>query len=232
MSIHIEAKQGEISEKVLVAGDPLRAKAIAEKYLTSPRLYNRVRGMLGYTGSYKGKEVSIQGTGMGIPSISIYVHELIHDYRVKHLIRVGTCGTMQSSIQIKDIVIAQGASSDSAINHYRFEGMHYAPLADFGLLEAAVARAREMGISFHVGNVLSSDQFYHTDASHWKVWANYGVLAIEMEASALYTLAAQSGCKALTLLTVSDHLISGEFSSSHERQESFMEMAEIALEVI
>ena len=231
MSIHIEAKKGEIAEKVLLAGDPLRAEAISRNFLTDAKLYNRVRGMLGYTGYYKGKRVSVQGSGMGIPSISIYAHELINEYGVKTLIRVGTCGAMQDYINLKDIIIAMGASTDSAINHYRFGGMDYAPIADFGLLEQAVNKARKSGLKFHVGNILSSDQFYHPHSEHWKIWADYRVLGIEMESSALYSLAATFGVRALTVLTVSDHLIRKEFVTAIERQESFMEMAELALEI-
>jgi len=231
MSIHIEAKIGEIASKVLLAGDPLRAKAIAERFLENPVLYNNVRGMLGYTGIYKGKRVSVQGTGMGIPSISIYAHELIIEYDVKTLIRVGTCGAMQDKINIRDIIIAMGASTDSAINHYRFDGMNYAPIADFNLLEQSVRLAREENLNFHVGNILSSDQFYHPDLNHWKNWADYNILAVEMESSALYTLAAHYNARALTILTVSDHLIRKEFASSQDRQSSFMDMAKLALDI-
>lgn len=231
MSIHIEALHGEIASKVLLAGDPLRARVIADNFLSEVKQYNNVRGMLGFTGYYKGERVSVQGSGMGIPSISIYAHELINDYQVETLIRVGTCGAMQPNVKLRDIIIAQGASTDSAINHYRFEGMDFAPMADFSLLEKAVTYARDHKISHHVGNILSSDQFYHPNPEHWKNWAEYGILAIEMEASALYTLASRFGKKALTILTVSDHLMTGELSSATERQDAFMDMAKIALEI-
>jgi len=231
MSVHIEAKKGEIAEKVLLAGDPLRAKVIAETFLEDINQYNNVRGMLGFTGYYKGKRVSVQGSGMGIPSISIYAHELINDYDVKSLIRVGTCGAIQDRIKLKDIVIAIGASTDSAINHYRFDGMDYAPIANYGLLEQAVRMANAANLTYHTGNILSSDQFYHHNPNHWENWSDYGVLAIEMETSALYTLAARYGVKALTILTVSDHLIRKEFASSKERQSSYMDMARLALDI-
>jgi purine-nucleoside phosphorylase len=231
MSVHIEAKKGEIAEKVLLAGDPLRAKAIAEHFLEDIKQYNNVRGMLGFTGTYKGNKVSVQGSGMGIPSISIYTHELINEYDVKTLIRVGTCGAMQERINIKDIIIAMGASTDSAINHYRFEGMDYAPIANYDLLEQAVNIAKAAELKYHVGNILSSDQFYHPNPNHWQNWADYGVLAIEMESSALYTLAARFGVRALTILTVSDHLIREEFATSQDRQSSYMDMAQLALDI-
>lgn len=231
MSIHIGAEKGQIADKVLLAGDPLRARAIAERFLENVVEYNSVRGMYGYTGNYMGKAVSVQGSGMGIPSISIYAHELMNEYDVKTLIRVGTCGSLQENVKIRDIVIAMGASTDSAINHHRFGGMDYAPIADFGLLNQAVDLAQQAHLPIHVGNILSSDQFYHHDEDNWKTWADYNVLAVEMESSALYTLAAHFGAKALTILTVSDHLISKEFSSSQERQSSFMDMARIALDI-
>jgi purine-nucleoside phosphorylase len=231
MSIHIGAEKGQIAEKVLLAGDPLRARAIAERFLEDVFEYNNVRGMYGYTGNYMGKAVSVQGSGMGIPSISIYAHELINEYDVKTLIRVGTCGSLQENVKIRDIVIAMGACTDSAINHHRFGGMDYAPIADFQLLTKAAELAKLARLRSHVGNILSSDQFYHHDKENWKTWADYGVLAVEMESSALYTLAAQAGVKALTILTVSDHLITKEFASADERQGSFMDMARIALDL-
>lgn len=231
MSVHIGAEKGQIADKVLLAGDPLRARAIADRFLEDVFEYNSVRGMYGYTGNYMGKPVSVQGSGMGIPSISIYAHELMNEYDVKTLIRVGTCGSLQENVKIRDIVIAMGASTDSAINHHRFGGMDYAPIADFDLLSKAIALAKQAHLPMHVGNILSSDQFYHHDEDNWKTWADYNVLAVEMESSALYTLAAHFGAKALTILTVSDHLISKEFASSQERQSSFMDMARIALDI-
>lgn len=231
MSIHIGAEKGQIADKVLLAGDPLRAKAIAERFLEDVEQYNNVRGMLGFTGTYMGKKVSVQGSGMGIPSISIYAHELINDYDVETLIRVGTCGSLQERVKIRDIVIAMGASTDSAINHHRFGGMDYSAIADFNLLSKAVALAQQAHLPLHVGNILSSDQFYHHDEENWKVWADYNVLAVEMESSALYTIAAQFGAKALSILTVSDHLISKEFATADARQNSFMDMARLALDI-
>lgn len=231
MSVHIGAEKGDIAEKVLLAGDPLRARAIAERFLEDVVEYNNVRGMYGYTGKYMGKPVSVQGSGMGIPSISIYAHELINHYDVKTLIRVGTCGSLQENVKLRDIVIAMGASTDSAINHHRFGGMDYAPIADFNLLSQAVGLGKQANLSMHVGNILSSDQFYHHDENNWKTWADYDVLAVEMETSALYTLAAHFGVKALTILTVSDHLVTKEFATSQERQSSFMDMARLALDI-
>ena len=231
MSVHIGANSGDIAEKVLLAGDPLRAKAIADNFLQDAVCYNEVRGMLGFTGLYKGEKVSVQGSGMGIPSFSIYAHELMEEYKVRSLIRVGTAGALQENVKLRDIVIAMGASTDSAINHHRFDGMDYAPIANYDLLEKAVDLARENDLPVHIGNILSSDQFYHHDENNWKTWAAYNVLAVEMETSALYTLAAHFGAKALSILTISDHLVTREFASSEERQNSFMDMARLALEI-
>jgi len=231
MSLHISAKNGEIGERVLLPGDPLRAKAIAEEFLSEVYCYNEIRGMLGFTGTYKGKRVSVQGSGMGIPSLSIYVHELLVEYNVKQIIRVGTCGAIQESLQIGDIVFAIAASTHSSTNSLRFPDGTYAPAADFKLLHDAYDIALKMGVKPVVGNVFSSDLFYHDDMDHWKKWANYGVLALEMESSGLYTLAAKYKAQALTINTVSDHLLSGEQASAEARQSKFMEMAQIALEV-
>ena len=230
MSIHIGAKQGDIADTVLMPGDPMRAKFIAENYLSGAELYNEVRGMYGYTGTYKGKKVSVQGSGMGIPSISIYSNELSRDYGVKRLFRVGSICSMQKDVHIRDMIFAMTASHDSATNDQRFPGMTYAPVADYGLLEKAVQEARKKKLSFHVGNVLSTDTFYNDDPDSWRVWSAFGVLAVEMEAAALYTLAAKYGAEALTILTVSDHLISGEQTSSEEREKTFTDMMEVALE--
>ncbi len=229
MSIHIGAKKGEIANRVLLPGDPLRAKAIAERYLTEVFCYNEIRGMFGFTGIYKGEKVSVQGSGMGIPSLSIYVHELLEEYNVKEVIRVGTCGSIQSSIGIGDIILAIAASTHSSTNNLRFPDGTYAPAADFNLLKSAYDEAVKLGEDPIVGNVFSSDLFYHDDRDHWKKWAEYGVLALEMESSGLYTLAAKFKAKALTILTVSDHLITGEQADPETRQSKFMEMAEIAL---
>ncbi|MFP4618329.1 MAG: purine-nucleoside phosphorylase [Spirochaetaceae bacterium] len=230
MSIHIAAKKGDIAETILMPGDPLRAKFIAENYLSEPTLYNEVRGMYGYTGRYKGERVSVQGSGMGIPSISIYVNELISEYGVKRLFRVGSCGAMQKKVKIRDMVFAMAASHDSAINRQRFPDMTYAPVGDFGLLRKAVSEAERRNLDFHVGNILSTDTFYNDDPESSKRWSNFGVLAVEMEAAALYTLAAKYGVEALTILTVSDHLVTGEQTSSAEREKTFTDMMEVALE--
>lgn len=228
---HINANKGDIAKSILLPGDPLRAKFIAENFLENPRLYNEVRGILGYTGTYKGMEVSVQGTGMGIPSISIYAHELIHEFGVENLIRVGSCGAMQANVKIRDVIIASSASTTSSINKNRFRGMDFAPTADFHLLKAAYDVSKEMGINVHVGNVLSSDIFYdETDAA--KLFMDAGTLGVEMEAAALYTEAALAGVHALTILTVSDSLITGEATSSQERQETFKEMVTVALEAL
>lgn len=232
MSVHIGAKEGQIAESVLLPGDPLRAKFIAENFLENPVCYNEVRGMYGYTGIYKGKRVSVQGTGMGMPSISIYVNELIQFYGVKNLIRVGTCGSYQEEVKVRDVILAMSASTDSAINKLRFNGMDFAPTASFELLKKAYDVSVAKGLSTKVGSVLSSDTFYHDDPESWKLWANYGIMAVEMEAAALYTLAAKFGVKALAILTVSDHLVTGELTTAEERQKTFTDMIEVALETI
>lgn len=230
MSIHIAAKQGEIADIVLLPGDPLRAKYIAETFLEDVVQYNSVRNALGYTGTYKGKRVSVQGTGMGVPSISIYVNELMADYGVKKLIRVGTCGAIQKDVKVRDVIIAQTSSTDSAINRVAFGGtIDFAPTADFDLLLKAYNAAKDAGLSVRVGNIFTADQFYSDEAQNEKL-AAYGVLAVEMETSALYTLAAKYGRQALTVLTVSDHIITGEVTTSEERQTTFNDMMVIALE--
>ncbi len=228
---HIGAKAGEIAETILLPGDPLRAKHIAETFLENPVCYNQVRGMLGFTGTYKGKRVSVQGTGMGMPSISIYVHELINVYGVKNLIRIGSCGAMQPELKLRDVVIAMAASSNSGINSHRFSGMNFAPTASFKLLKKAYDGALAKGIDVKVGNILSSDVFYNDDPEAWKLWASYGVLAVEMEAAALYTLAAKFGVDALAICTVSDSLISHQEDPSEAREKSYTQMFEIALEL-
>lgn len=231
MSIHIGAKQGEIAETILLPGDPLRAKFIAENFLENPKCYNEIRGMYGFTGTYKGKRVSVQGTGMGIPSISIYVNELITSYNVKNLIRIGTCGSLQEDIKIRDVVLAMSASTDSAINNVRFGGRNYAPTADFNLFKKAVATAESKGINIKAGNVLTSDTFYNDNPDSWKYWAKFGVLAVEMETAALYTLASKFGVNALSILTISDSLVTGEETTAEERQKTFSQMIEMALEL-
>lgn len=232
MSVHINAKEGQIAESILLPGDPLRAKFIAENFLQDVICYNEVRGMYGFTGTYKGKKVSVQGTGMGIPSISIYVNELIQSYGVKNLIRVGTCGSFQESVKVRDMVIGMAASTDSNINRVRFNGRDFAPTASFKLLKKAYDIAVEKGIDPKVGNIFSSDNFYNDNPEDWKKWAKFGCLAVEMEAAALYTLAAKYGVDALTILTVSDHLVTGELTTAEERQKTFTSMMEVALETV
>ena len=232
MSTHINAKENDIAESILLPGDPLRAKFIAENFLTDTICYNEVRGMYGFTGSYKGKRVSVQGTGMGIPSISIYVTELIKFYKVKNLIRVGTCGSYQEKVKVRDLIIAMSASTDSNVNKLRFKGIDFAPTASFKLLRKAYDVAVDKGFDPKVGNVFSSDTFYNDDPDSWKTWAKYGCLAVEMEAAALYTIAAEYGVDALALLTVSDHLLTGEETTSQERQTTFTKMIQVALDTI
>ncbi|MDR1904816.1 MAG: purine-nucleoside phosphorylase [Treponema sp.] len=230
MSIHIAAKPGDIAEAVLLPGDPLRAKFIAETFLEQSRQYNQVRNMFGYTGLYKGKPVSVQGTGMGIPSISIYAHELFRDYGVKRAIRIGTAGAIQEAVKLRDLVIALAASTDSGVNHIRFQGRSFAPTASFSLLKTAYDAAVSRGWQPKVGPVVSSDRFYTEDPEEWKIWAQFGCLAVEMECAELYTLAAQYDREALTLLTISDSLISHEQTTAEERQTTFTQMMEVALE--
>lgn len=231
MSIHIGAKEGEIASTILLPGDPLRAKYIAENFLTDTICYNEVRGMYGYTGAYKGKRISVQGTGMGIPSVLIYLNELITGYKAKNLIRIGSCGSMQPDIKIRDVILAMSASTDSHINKIRFNGMDYAPTANFDLLKKAYDIALEKDIPIKVGSVLTTDTFYHDAPNSWKHWANYGVLAVEMETAALYTLAAKFKVNALSILTVSDSLVTREETTSEERQKTFNQMVEVALEL-
>ncbi|MBV7276941.1 purine-nucleoside phosphorylase [Clostridium sp. PL3] len=232
MSVHINAKEGQIAESILLPGDPLRAKFIAENFLQDVICYNEVRGMYGFTGTYKGKKVSVQGTGMGIPSISIYVNELIQSYDVKNLIRVGTCGSFQESVKVRDMVIAMAASTDSNINNIRFNEGNFAPTASFKLLKKAYDFAVEKNFDPKVGNIFSSDNFYNDNPDSWKKWAKFGCLGVEMEAAALYTLAAKYGVDALTILTVSDHLVTGELTTAEERQKTFTNMMEVALDTI
>lgn len=232
MSIHIAAKQGQIADRILLPGDPLRAKFIAETILEGAKRFNEVRNMLGFTGFYKGVGVSVMGTGMGMPSLSIYVNELIRDYGVGKLIRVGTCGALRTEVKLRDIILAMSASTDSAVNKLRFNGMDYAPTASFSLLMNAYEAAREAGYSPFVGSVLSSDSFYAEDPDQWKLWAKFGLIGVEMETAELYTLAAKYNVQALSILTVSDHLVTGEATSSEERQTSFKTMVEIALGAI
>ncbi|MGM0636255.1 MAG: purine-nucleoside phosphorylase [Bacteroidota bacterium] len=231
MSIHIDAKKGDIAETILLPGDPLRAKWIAETYLDEPVCYNEVRGMLGYTGTYKGKKISVQGTGMGIPSINIYAHELINEFGVKNLIRVGSAGSFQKEIDIRDVVIAMAASTNASLNKNRFFGGDFAPTASFSLFRKAIRIAESKSIEVKAGNVLSSDTFYTDHPEEWKRWANYGVLCVEMEAAGLYSTCAKFGANALSILTISDSLVTGEVTSAEERETTFEKMISIALEL-
>nr|WP_106778880.1 purine-nucleoside phosphorylase [Lysinibacillus timonensis] len=229
MSIHINAKQGDIAEIILLPGDPLRAKYIAETFLEDATCYNEVRNMFGYTGTYKGKRVSVQGTGMGVPSISIYATELMQEYGVQKLIRVGTCGAIQKDVKVRDVILAQSATTDSKMNEIIFNGIDYAPTANFDLLLKAYNAGKEAGLNLKVGNIMTADMFYSDEAQNEKL-AQYGVLAVEMESAALYTLAAKFGRQALSVLTVSDHILTGEATSAEERQTTFNEMITVALE--
>ncbi|MBE6205709.1 MAG: purine-nucleoside phosphorylase [Rikenellaceae bacterium] len=229
---HIGAKEGEIAEKVIMAGDPLRAKFMAETFLENPVLYNSVRGMLGYTGTYKGKRVSVQGHGMGIPSIGIYTYELFNFYGVKSIIRTGSAGAFHPDLKLGDVVIGMGSCTDSNYGaQYNLPGT-FAPIADFDLVRKAAAKAEELGVSYKVGNLLASDVFYGDSADSWKAWQKMGVLAVEMEATALYMNAARSGNKALAICTISDSLVTGEACSAEQRQTSFTNMMEIAFDII
>jgi purine-nucleoside phosphorylase len=231
LSTHINAPEGAIADSVLLPGDPLRAKFIAENFLTDAKCYNEVRGMYGFTGTYKGKKVSVQGTGMGQPSLSIYVNELFQFYGVQKAIRVGTCGAVRKDIALREVILAQGACSDSGLNTMRFNGLHYAPIADFDLLKNAYEASVAKGLKTNVGNIVSSDMFYDPK-SNWKLWAEYGAMGVEMEAAELYTLAAKFNRKALAVLTVSDHILLGGETTAEERQTTFTNMIEIALEAI
>jgi purine-nucleoside phosphorylase len=229
MSTHIQAKKGEIAESILLPGDPLRAKWIAETFLEDAVCYNKVRGMLGFTGTYKGKRISVQGTGMGIPSTLIYCHELITNYGVKNLIRVGSAGSYQKNVSLRDIVIAMSASSTSGINNSRFVNSDFAPTANFELFMKAALYAKDNSMAIKAGNVLSSDEFYEDDIDAYKKWADFGVLCVEMETAGLYTIAAKHNVNALAILTISDSLVTGEHLSSGDREKSFKDMITIAL---
>lgn len=231
MSVHIGAKKGDIAETILLPGDPLRAKWIAETFFENPVCFNEVRGMYGYTGTYQGKRLSTMGSGMGIPSISIYANELIKDFGVKNLIRVGSAGSYQKHVKIRDVVLAMAASSTSGVNELRFGGADYAPTADFGLFLKAVKAAEAKNIPIQAGNVLSSDEFYEDNIESYKKWSRFGVLCVEMEAAGLYTVAAKHNVNALAILTISDSLVTGEKTTSKERETTFRQMIEIALEL-
>ncbi|MBS4750654.1 purine-nucleoside phosphorylase [Granulicatella sp. zg-ZJ] len=233
MSIHIAAKPGDIADIVLLPGDPLRAKFIAETFLEDVVQYNTIRNMFGYTGTYKGTRVSVQGTGMGIPSMMIYANELITQYGVKTLIRIGSAGGMNLDVKVRDIVFAQGATTDSGILNHIFENqVSFAALSNFALLDKAYHTAERLGHhNIHVGNILSSDRFYNAELNTKKL-ADYGVLAVEMEAAGLYALGAQHHVQTLAMVTISDHLITGEETTAQEREQTFTAMMEIALETV
>ncbi|WP_028124631.1 purine-nucleoside phosphorylase [Eremococcus coleocola] len=232
MSTHIEAQAGQIAKVVLLPGDPLRAKYIAETYLEDVQQYNTVRNMFGYTGTYQGVKISVQGTGMGIPSAMIYTEELIQFYGVETIIRIGSIGGMQKDVKVRDIIIGQGATTDSNILRNIFDGqVHYSAIADFKLLDTLYHKALTMipSKNIHVGNVLSSDRFYNQEMDKEKL-AAYGVLGVEMEAAGMYAVAAKHHKRALAICTVSDHLLTGEETTAQERQTSFTQMMEIALQ--
>jgi len=232
VSIHIAPEPGQIADTVLMPGDPLRAQWIAETFLTDAVCYSRTRNMLGFTGDYQGKRVSVQGSGMGLPSMSIYAHELFADYDVQTIVRVGTCGGLHPDLQLRDVLLAITACTDSGINRSRFHGWDFAPAADFGLLRAAYDAAVAAGQHVSVGPVLSSDSFSQPRMDITELMVAHGVLAVEMEVSALYTLAGQFGRRALGILTVSDHVTRGEFTSSDDRERTFGEMIQIALTAV
>lgn len=230
-SLHLEANVGDIAETVLLPGDPLRAKYIAENFLDNAVCYNNVRGMLGFTGYYKGNRVSVQGTGMGMGSTSIYVNELASTYGVKNMIRVGTCGTIQEHIQLGQVLLAMSASGDSDANRNLFGGMHYAATADFDLLLKAHQAAEKLNIKAYQGTVFSTNTFYDEAPNRWDVWKKHGILGVEMETQILFTLAKKFGIKALSILTVSDNIVTGEATTALEREQSFTDMMKIALEL-
>lgn len=230
MTIHIGAEPGEIAETVLLPGDPYRAKWAAETFLSDVKLVNEVRGMLGYTGTWNGQRVTIQGSGMGMPSLSIYVNELIRDYGAKTLIRIGSCGGMQDKVAVRDVILAMTASTLSTPSRGIFKELNFAPCADWSLLKAAADAAQAKGTTTHIGGIYSSDVFYDERPDLNEQMVRHGILGVEMEAAELYNLAARHGCRALAVLTVSDHLLTGEALPSDQRERSFGEMVEIALE--
>ena len=228
---HNEAKNGDIAQTVLMPGDPLRAKFVAENYLQDVTCFNTVRNMLGFTGTYHGKKVSVMGGGMGIPSIGIYSYELFHFYGVEQIIRIGSAGGLSDDVRVHDLVMGMGACTDSNYaSQFGLPGA-FAPVADFGLLRSAVHAAESRGISYKVGNLVSSDVFYNDNFNVNEAWKKKGCLALEMEAAGLYMNAARCGKKALCLVTVSDHIFTGESLSANERQTSFRDMMEVALEI-
>jgi len=229
MSTHIGAPSGAVAPHVLLPGDPLRAKWIADTFLAGADCYNDVRGMLGFTGTWQGHRVSVQGSGMGQPSMAIYANELFSEYDVQSIVRVGSCGAMVESVQLRDIVVATGACTNASMNRLRFDGLDYAPVADFGLLRSAADAADRVDSKVHFGLIFSTDSFYNSRGDLMQRMTEYGVLAVEMETSELYTLAAKYGRKALTVCTVSDHIVTGENASREERERTYADMIEIAL---
>jgi purine-nucleoside phosphorylase len=229
---HINAEMGDFADVVLMPGDPLRAKYIAETFLQDVRQVNNVRGMLGFTGTYKGRKISVMGHGMGIPSCSIYAKELITDFGVKTLIRVGSCGAVMDDVKLRDVVIGMGACTDSKVNRQRFKDHDFAAIADYDLVHNAVEASKARNVNVRVGNLFSADLFYSPDPDMFKVMEKYGILGVEMEAAGIYGVAAEFGARALTICTVSDHIKTGEQTTSEERQTTFNEMIEIALDSV
>ena len=229
---HLEAQEGQFAQSVLLPGDPLRAKFIAEHFLDDVVQVNGVRNMLGYTGTYKGVAISVMGSGMGIPSISIYAKELITEYQVKNLVRVGSCGAVSKEVKVRDILIGMGASTDSGVNRARFGGFDFAALADYSLLEAHVAAARALSIPVKVGGLFSADLFYTPQPEMFDRMEKMGILGVEMEAAGLFGVCAEYGGRAMAVCTVSDHIRTGETTTSQERETSFTGMMEISLEAI
>jgi purine-nucleoside phosphorylase len=231
MSVHIGAQPGDIAERVLLPGDPMRAKWIAETFLKDPVCYTQVRGMLGFTGTWQGVRVSVQGSGMGMPSASIYTHELINEYGAKSLIRIGSCGALAEDLHLGDVIAAIGSATDSNMNRVRFDGLiDYAPVADFSLLRTAADVADRRGVALRVGPILAADAFYTDRPDLYDTLADYGVLAVEMESAAIYTIAARYGARALTILTVSDHIKRGEKMEADQREQGFSDMVQIGLD--
>lgn len=227
---HMNAAPGDFAETVLMPGDPLRAQYIAEKYFDNPRRVTDVRNMWGFTGNYKGKPISVMAHGMGIPSVSIYCHELVRDYDVKRVIRVGSCGTTHPDVKLRDVLIAMGASTDSGVNRMRFGGFDFAALATFSLVRNAVKAAEENDVRYHVGNIFSADLFYTPQPDMFEVMARYNILGVEMEAAGIYPIAAEHNIEALAICTVSDDIVNGEALSVEDRQTTFDEMILVALE--
>jgi len=227
---HINAEPGDFADAVIMPGDPLRAKFIAENYLDEARQVNDVRNMLGFTGRYKGRPLSVLGHGMGIPSCSIYCSELVNSFGVKRLLRAGSCGAVSKRVRLRDIIIAMGACTDSKVNRVRFRGHDFAAIADYELLRTAVSHAERKRLSYHVGNVFSADLFYTPEPEMFELMEKYQIYGVEMEAAGIYGLAAEFGAKALTVCTVSDHIVSGERLSAEERESGFKDMIELVLE--